>query len=38
MSDTIRKDSDKIYITKYWAVCYSNFQLLQKLESKTSKL
>lgn len=38
MSETIRKDSNKIYIIKYWAGCYSDSKLLQKLDSKSAKL
>lgn len=37
MSEAIRKDSYKIGIIKYWAVCHTDFKL-QKLENKTAKL
>lgn len=38
MLETVRKDSNKISIIKYWAVYYSDFKELQKLESKSAKL
>lgn len=36
MLETIRKDGNKIYIIKYWAMYCSDFKVFQKLESKSA--